>query len=124
MFLLANVVDDADMGITHVIRGEDMVNNTPKQLLLRAARSGVRPSGDRTFAHLPLLVDEPAQAVQALRGRVGGDYRDAGSWPRRWPTTWRCSAGGRPTAWRSGRWPRSSSASGWRTSTRPARSST
>ena len=34
MFLLANVVDDADMGITHVVRGEEHVNGTPKYLLL------------------------------------------------------------------------------------------
>ena len=43
MFLLANVVDDADMGMTHVIRGEDMVNNMPKQLLLLRAIDG--PAG-------------------------------------------------------------------------------
>ena len=37
MFLLANAVDDADMGITHVVRGEDHVPGTPKYLLLRDA---------------------------------------------------------------------------------------
>ena len=36
MFLLANVVDDMDMGITHVIRGEEHLPNTPKALLLWA----------------------------------------------------------------------------------------
>ena len=35
MFLLANAIDDIDMAITHVIRGEDLVNTTPKVLLLR-----------------------------------------------------------------------------------------
>ena len=58
------------MGITHVIRGEDHVNSTPKYLLiLRGARL---PEPD-AFAHMPLLVNERAQeAVEAARRRVGG----------------------------------------------------
>ena len=44
MFLLANAVDDADMGITHVLRGEEPVNVTPKYLLLRRGARR-RPSG-------------------------------------------------------------------------------
>ena len=36
-FFVANAMDDADMGVTHVIRGEDLINVTPKQLLLRDA---------------------------------------------------------------------------------------
>ncbi|MEZ5323175.1 MAG: glutamate--tRNA ligase family protein [Microthrixaceae bacterium] len=47
VFLVANAVDDAEMGITHVIRGEDLINVTPKVLLLRRARfrgdAGLRP---------------------------------------------------------------------------------
>ena len=49
MFLLANVVDDIEMGITHVVRGEEHLSNTPKQQLLwsalgqRAAGVGPRP---------------------------------------------------------------------------------
>ncbi len=44
MFLLANAVDDADMGITHVVRGEDLINVTPKVLLLREALGTSRVS--------------------------------------------------------------------------------
>ena len=122
MFLLANVVDDADMGVTHVVRGEDMVNNTPKQLLLRRAMGGLPEAGEAVDLRPPAAAGRrPApQAVQALRRRVGGELPGArASWPRRWPTTWRCWAGDRPTGSRSARWPRSSSGSGWRTSTRP-----
>ena len=52
------------MGITHVIRGEDHVNGTPKYLLLRAALGFGEPP---TFAHLPLLVN--AQRKKLLRKR-------------------------------------------------------
>ncbi|MGH9061204.1 MAG: glutamate--tRNA ligase, partial [Acidimicrobiales bacterium] len=52
LFILANVVDDADMAISHVIRGEDHVSNTPKHLLLWAALGYGTPP---VMAHLPLL---------------------------------------------------------------------
>jgi glutamyl-tRNA synthetase len=53
VFFLANAVDDADMGITHVIRGEDLIDSTHRVLALREAL-GVE--GRPLFAHLPLLV--------------------------------------------------------------------
>lgn len=49
---LAVVVDDFEMGITHVIRGEDHVSNTPRQILIQEAIGAPRP----TYAHLPLHV--------------------------------------------------------------------
>ena len=52
MFLLANAVDDADMGITHAIRGEDLLSGVPKVILLLNAMGAEQP----TYAHLPLLV--------------------------------------------------------------------
>ena len=53
-YLLASVVDDIDLAITHVIRGEDHLPNTARQLLLfEALEAPVTP----TFAHLPLLRD-------------------------------------------------------------------
>ncbi len=56
LYTLASVVDDLELGITHVLRGEDHVTNTGVQLDIVAALGG-RP--DRfTFAHLPLLLDE------------------------------------------------------------------
>ncbi len=50
---LANVVDDHDMGITHVIRGEEWLSSTPKHLLLYRAFGWDAP----LFAHLPLLLN-------------------------------------------------------------------
>jgi glutamyl-tRNA synthetase len=63
-FFLANVVDDEAMGITHVIRGEDHVNGTPKYLLLRAALGFGEPPA---FAHLPLLVNQQRKKLSKRR---------------------------------------------------------
>jgi glutamyl-tRNA synthetase len=76
MFHLANAVDDADQGITHVIRGEDLINVTPKVLLLRSA---LHITGELTFAHLPLIVNEKRQKLSKRRDDVSvGDYIDRG----------------------------------------------
>ena len=78
-FFLANAVDDADLGITHVIRGEDLLNVTPKVLLLRAAL-GVE--GQPLFAHLPLIVDEDRKKLSKRRHAVAvEDFRDQGYLP-------------------------------------------
>lgn len=53
LYMLANVVDDATQGVTHVIRGEDHISNTPKQILLYEALGYDTP----TFAHVPLVFD-------------------------------------------------------------------
>ena len=80
MFLLANVVDDVAMSITHVIRGEDHVNGTPKYLLLRGAL-GVEDEVP-TFAHLPLLVNEQRKKLSKRRDDVSvADYKAAGYLP-------------------------------------------
>jgi glutamyl-tRNA synthetase len=63
-FFLANVVDDEAMAITHVIRGEDHVNGTPKYLLLRAAFGFGEPPA---FAHLPLLVNQQRKKLSKRR---------------------------------------------------------
>lgn len=76
MFHLANAVDDADQGITHVIRGEDLINVTPKVLLIRDALS---IPGSLEFAHLPLIVNEKRQKLSKRRDDVSvGDYIDRG----------------------------------------------
>ena len=67
MFLLANSFDDADMGITHVIRGEDHVNSTPKYLLLLEAIGLAAP---QAFAHMPLLVNEQRKKLSKRRDDV------------------------------------------------------
>lgn len=75
-FLLANAVDDADMGITHVIRGEDLISATPKVLLLRQALGHPDPP---VFAHLPLLVNEQRKKLSKRRDDVAlSDYQDKG----------------------------------------------
>ncbi len=73
-FFFSNAIDDAEMGITHVLRGEDHLTNTPRQLLLLDALSLPRP----TYAHVALLTGEDgtplskrhgATSVRALRER-------------------------------------------------------
>ena len=79
MFLLANCYDDADMGVTHVIRGEDRVNSTPKYLLLQEALGLPRP---QAFAHMPLLVNEGRKKLSKRRDDVSmADYRARGYLP-------------------------------------------
>ena len=76
MFLLANAIDDVDMGITHVIRGEDLVNTTPKVLLLRQALGSDEPP---VYAHLPLIVNEARKKLSKRRDDVNiADYLDRG----------------------------------------------
>ncbi len=66
VFLLANVVDDMDERITHVIRGEEHLPNTPKQQMLWAALGAQGP----VWAHLPVLVNEKRQKLSKRRDKV------------------------------------------------------
>ena len=79
LFILANVVDDSEMRITHVIRGEDHVSNTPKYMLLwDALGCGAHP----VFAHLPLLLNDARKKLSKRRDKVAvEDYRDEGYLP-------------------------------------------
>jgi glutamyl-tRNA synthetase len=75
VFLLANVVDDMSMGITHVIRAEEHLPNTPKQQLLWEAL-GVKPP---VWAHVPVVVNEKRQKLSKRRDKVALEaYRDEG----------------------------------------------
>lgn len=65
-YLLASVVDDMDFGITHVIRGEDHLSNTPRQLAIWEAVRIDPP----TFAHFPLLLSEGGKKL-AKRDPMG-----------------------------------------------------
>ena len=78
-FHLANAVDDHDMGISHVIRGEDLLNTTPRvQLIWQALGYGAPPA----YAHLPLLVNAKRQKLSKRRDDVSLDsYRRAGYLP-------------------------------------------
>ncbi|MEM7339264.1 MAG: glutamate--tRNA ligase [Actinomycetota bacterium] len=80
MFHVANAFDDLDMGITHVVRGEDLVNTTPRVLLLRQAMGGAEPP---VYAHLPLIVNEQRKKLSKRRDDVSvGDYADRGYLPQ------------------------------------------
>jgi len=75
VFLLANVVDDLTMGITHVIRAEEHLPNTPKQQLLWEAL-GAKPP---VWAHVPVVVNEKRQKLSKRRDKVALEaYRDEG----------------------------------------------
>ena len=69
LYNFTNVVDDVDMGITLVCRGEDHVSNTPKQVLLYQA-FGVQPP---RFAHLPLILGTDKQKLSKRHGATGVD---------------------------------------------------
>jgi glutamyl-tRNA synthetase len=75
VFLLANVVDDMVMGITHVIRAEEHLPNAPKQQLLWEALGAEPP----IWAHAPILVNEKRQKLSKRRDRVAlEDFRAEG----------------------------------------------
>ncbi|WNI19631.1 glutamate--tRNA ligase [Actinacidiphila sp. ITFR-21] len=78
VFLLANVVDDLDEGVTEVIRGEEHLSNTPKQQLLWQALGAVPP----VWAHLPVIVNEKRQKLSKRRDKVAlEDYLAEGYLP-------------------------------------------
>jgi glutamyl-tRNA synthetase len=95
LFVLANVVDDIDMAITHVIRGEDLLPTTPRGILVWEAlsdlgwttdgsfgRAGLPVSRLPIFAHLPMLVNEKRQKLSKRRDPVSVEsYRDQGYLP-------------------------------------------
>jgi nondiscriminating glutamyl-tRNA synthetase len=75
----AAVVDDASMGITHVIRGEDHLPNTPRQIILYEALGFVPPH----FAHHPFLVAPDGEPLSKRYGAVSVQaYRDQGYLPQ------------------------------------------
>lgn len=74
----AVVIDDHDMGITHVIRGDDHINNTPRQLNLFAAL-GYEPP---IYGHIPMILGEDGKRLSKRHGAVNVlEYRDAGFLP-------------------------------------------
>jgi glutamyl-tRNA synthetase len=75
MFLLANVVDDVSMRITHVVRAEEHLPNTPKQQLLWEVLGHTPP----TWAHVPVLVNEQRKKLSKRRDKVALEqYRAEG----------------------------------------------
>ncbi|MCC5827464.1 glutamate--tRNA ligase [Alkalimonas sp.] len=75
---LTVVVDDWKMGITHVIRGDDHVNNTPRQMNILAALGAQIPH----YAHVPMILGDDGKRLSKRHGAVGVmQYRDNGFLP-------------------------------------------
>jgi len=78
IFHFVNVVDDIEMGITHVIRGEDHLSNTPKHLALFEALGAAPPA----FAHIPLNLNESGTKMSKRdQGALIHEYREHGFLP-------------------------------------------
>ena len=72
---LAAAVDDLEMGITHVLRGEDHLSNTPKQVMVIRALGGETPE----YAHIPLILGPDKKRLSKRHGAASvEDLRDAG----------------------------------------------
>ncbi len=72
------IVDDSDMGITHVIRGDDHLNNTPRQMNMIAALGAEVP----VYAHLPMILGQDGAKLSKRHGAVDiREYRELGYLP-------------------------------------------
>lgn len=79
LYNFAVVVDDHDMKITHVIRGEDHLSNTPKQILIQEALGFLQPH----YAHLPLILGADRSKLSKRRdGAALTEYRELGYLPK------------------------------------------
>lgn len=78
LYHLAVVVDDAEMGVTHVIRGEDLISSTPRQILILEALGFVRP----IYAHVPLVLAPDRSKLSKRHGAISlNEYRERGYLP-------------------------------------------
>lgn len=78
LYHFAVVADDMDMGVTHVIRGDDHISNTPRQILIQEALGAPRPQ----YAHLPLILAPDRSKLSKRHGAVSlMEYRHAGYLP-------------------------------------------
>jgi len=77
-FIFANVLDDALMKVTHVIRGDDHLSNTPRQVLLYQALGLPLPE----FAHIPMILAPDRSKLSKRHGAVSvGEYKKKGYLP-------------------------------------------
>ena len=78
LYHFAVVVDDYEMGVTDVIRGEDHVSNTPRQILIQEALDLSRPN----YAHLPMILAEDKSKLSKRKGQVSvSEYMKQGYLP-------------------------------------------
>jgi len=74
-YMLAVVVDDAEMRITHIIRGDDHISNTPKQILIYRALGLTPPK----FVHVPVILGPDKRKLSKRHGAAAvNEYRDVG----------------------------------------------
>lgn len=79
LYNFAVVVDDHEMGITHVIRGEDHISNTPRQIMIGNAIGAVEP----VYAHIPLILSADKSKLSKRKGAKSlVEYRDMGYLPQ------------------------------------------
>ena len=79
LFHLAVVADDFDMGVTHVVRGEDHISNTPRQILIQRAIGAPEP----VYAHIPLILAPDRTKLSKRKGALAlTEYRDRGYLPQ------------------------------------------
>ncbi|AZQ67262.1 glutamate--tRNA ligase [Silicimonas algicola] len=77
VYMLAVVVDDHDMGVTHVIRGDDHLNNAARQMLVYDAMGWEVP----VWAHIPLIHGEDGKKLSKRHGALGVEEWAAEGWP-------------------------------------------
>ena len=78
LYHLAVVVDDIEMGISHVIRGQDHISNTSRQILILEALGGTRPE----YAHVPLILGSDKSKLSKRHGALSVlEYREMGYLP-------------------------------------------
>lgn len=80
LFHLAVVVDDFDIGITHIIRGEDHIANTPRQILIKEAIEKITNiKKDFIYAHLPMVLGKDKLKLSKRRGAKSiTEYKESG----------------------------------------------
>ena len=75
LYHLAVVIDDHDMGVTHIIRGEDHVSNTQRQILIQEALGFARPE----YAHIPLILAPDKTKMSKRHGAISiNEYKEQG----------------------------------------------
>ncbi len=80
LYMFAAVIDDYEMGITHIIRGDDHINSTPQQIMLYKVLGFNLPK----FAHIPLILNKDRTKMSKRKNpvSVGKDFRDQGYLPQ------------------------------------------